>query len=135
MPFSNGKKRGVFSPLYGRIAPRSVRLVIPPFRGIRPSYFPESGTSERDRFPTLASPSLVSPSLASSLISPTILPKSAIPSSAAPSPSAPAQSPKSLPPSFPNSPDLPLPSLLQPDALSLHSRSPEKQAPTPSNNQ
>ncbi len=55
MPFSNGKKRGVFSPLYGRIAPRSVRLDTSKFRSIRRSYFSESGTAGRDRFFTLAS--------------------------------------------------------------------------------
>ena len=61
MPFSNGKKRGVFSPLYGRIAPRSVRLDAHNSRSIRRSYFPKSGTTGRNRFPTPASPSTLPP--------------------------------------------------------------------------
>ena len=56
MPFSNGKKRGVFSPLHGRIAPRSVRLDALLCRSLRPSYFLETGTAQKYCFPTLASP-------------------------------------------------------------------------------
>ena len=57
MPFPNGKKRGVFSPLYGRIAPRFVLLNQYKFRGIRLSYFPKSGAAKRKDFPAPASSS------------------------------------------------------------------------------
>ena len=39
LPFLNGKKRGVFSPQHGRIAPRSVRLDAPRCRSLRASAF------------------------------------------------------------------------------------------------
>ena len=55
LPSDDGKKRGVFSLLQRRIAPRSVRLDACSCRSLSPSYFLESGTAEKDQFQNLVS--------------------------------------------------------------------------------